>query len=148
MTPHGELTRLSPSQHTLSWDLTRISITWYSYSDVWPSVFSWLQEHWNVMVMWKEKLISSINDPLLERKVTRIIKKVNKKMLEMKEKTTSFWFLVTLYLLLLVYILLNMTYLVLVLTRYIWFHIWKNSEIESFFSSCICIPCLMCTIFV
>ena len=27
VTPHGELTRLSPSQHTTSWDLTRISIT-------------------------------------------------------------------------------------------------------------------------
>ena len=74
-----------------------------------------LKCHGNV----KEKLISSINDPLLERKVTRIIKKVNRKVLEMKEKTTSFWFLATFYFVLSVYILLNLTYLVLVLTRYI-----------------------------
>ena len=55
----------------------------------------------------------------LDKKVTRIIKKVDRKMIEMKDSTTSFWFLATLYLVLSVYILLNLTYLVLVLTRYI-----------------------------
>ena len=44
---------------------------------------------------------------------------VNRKMIEMKDNTTSFWFLATFYFVLSVYILLNLTYLVLVLTRYI-----------------------------
>ena len=63
--------------------------------------------------------VSSLNDHLLDKKVTRIIKKVNRKMIEMKDNTTSFWFLATFYFVLSVYILLNLTYLVLVLTRYI-----------------------------
>ena len=71
------------------------------------------------MVMWKEKFISSLNDPLLVKKVTRMIKMVDRKMIEMKDNTTSFWFLATFYFVLSVYILLNLTYLVLVLTRYI-----------------------------
>ena len=44
---------------------------------------------------------------------------VDKKMNEMNEKKTSFWFLVTFSFVLSVYILLNLTYLVLVLRRYI-----------------------------
>ena len=71
------------------------------------------------MVMWKEKFISSLNDPLLVKKVTRMIKMVDRKMIEMKDNTTSFWFLATFFFVLSVYILLNLTYLVLVLTRYI-----------------------------
>ena len=62
---------------------------------------------------------------------------------EMKEKTRSFWFLVTLYFALSVYILLNLTYLILVLTRYIWLmgrkhmEVEKNHEIESNLSASI-----------